>query len=333
MSTGMELFAWLEGRANSRELLLLAVTIALALIFAFTLPGFATASNWLALLKSIAVLGILSIAAAIVIIGGGIDLSSVAVMIAGVGWLLQLTTDGVDISVAILLSFGLVVAIGLINGVLVSFLEITPLLATLASAFVVTGFTKMALMSQSVVYTPGVLEPYRIISSGKVLGIPAPILILLGTALVAHFLLTRTRTGLFVQSLGDNPYAAVIIGIKRRAITLQLYIISAAIAFLAGLLTAASAGGINVQVTNGTLMFDVILVAVLGGASLSGGQGRISGILTSALLIGIVINGMTLMNVNNIIQDIFKSVVLLLAILLDRMLHPIDPDTARQGDL
>lgn len=318
---------------NSRELLLFVVAIALALTFSLALPGFATASNWLTLLKSISVLGILSIAAAIVIIGGGIDLSAVAIMIAGAGWLLQLTSDGVDIPVALILSLGLVIAMGVVNGVLISLLEITPLLATLASGFMIVGFTKMALMSQSVVYTPAVLEPYRVISSGSLLGVPAPVVILFVTALLAHLFLTRTRMGLFVQSLGDNPYAAVIIGLKRRSITIKLYVVSALIAYLAGCLTAASAGGINVQVTNGTLMFDVILVAVLGGASLSGGQGRISGILISAVLIGIVINGMTLMNVNNIIQDIFKSVVLLLAILLDRILHPIDPDTARQGDL
>lgn len=318
---------------DAREPLLLVVALLLAVVFSLTLPGFATTDNWLTLLKSVSVLGILSVAAAIVIIGGGIDLSGVAVMIAGAGWLLQLTHDGAGLPSALVLSFGLVVLIGIANAILISVLEITPLLATLASAFIVTGLTKTVLMSQSVVYTPAALEPYRIIGSGTVFGVPAPVVILLVLALLAHLFLTRTRSGLFIHAMGDNPAAGAIAGLQCRKLTFLLYVLSAAVAYLAGLVTAASAGGVNVQITNGTLVFDVILVAVLGGASLNGGQGRIPGVLAAAVLIGIVLNGMTLMNINNILQDIFKSVVLLLAILLDRFLHPIDPDTARQGDL
>lgn len=322
-----------RGLINLREPMLLLVAVVLAVAFSVALPGFASVDNWSTLLKSVSVLGMLSIAATIVIIGGGIDLSGVATMIAGAGCLLQLVHNGVDIPLALLVALCLVVAIGLANGMLVAFFEITPLLATLASGFVVIGITKAALLAQSVVYVPAALEPYRGLSRGAVLGVPTPVLVLLGVALAAHLLLTRTRVGLFIHALGDNSNAASVVGLPRRRLTIYLYLVSALVAFLGGLVTAGSAGGINVQVTSGTLVFDVILVAVIGGASLSGGQGRISGVLVAALLVGIIVNGMTLMNVNNIVQDIFKSVVLLFAIMLDRFVHPIDLETARQGDL
>jgi ribose transport system permease protein len=316
-----------------REMPLLGLTLLIAVILSFVLPGFASAENWVTLIRSISVLGMLSVGATAVIIAGGIDLSVVATMVATTGWLLRRVQDGASPEQSLLLALGLALAIGLVNGFLVAYCEIAALLTTLATSLLVIGLATLFLVRLSVVYVPPELEAFRVIGQGQVLGIPIPILILIGLAIAMHLLLSRTKVGLFTYAQGDNASAARLIGVPSRRLIVVLFVLSALTALVAGLVVAGTAGGINLQITNGTMVFDVVLIAVLGGVSLSGGEGRISGVLAAALLIGVMLNGMTLLNVNTIVQDIFKSLVLLVALTADRFLHPIDPETARQGDL
>lgn len=319
--------------ARSREIPLVVLTVVLALVLSFSLPGFARIENWLTLIRSVSVLGMLSVGAMVVIVGGGIDLSVVATMVATSGWLLRLVQDGMPPEQALLLAIGLALLVGLVNGVLVAYFEISALLTTLATSLLVLGLATLFLVRLSVIYVPPELEAFRAIGQGQIFGIPVPILILLALAIAVHVLLSRTKLGLFTYAQGDNAAAARLIGVPTRRLIVVLYVISALTALIAGLVVAGTAGGINLQITNGTMVFDVVLIAVLGGVSLNGGEGRVAGVLAAALLIGVILNGMTLLNINTIVQDIFKSLVLLVALTADRFLHPIDPETARQGDL
>ncbi len=323
----------LAGLLEERWAVLALVTALIIVAFAMFLPGFFTVENWVALIRSVSVLGILGVGAAIVIIAGGIDICVVAIMAATAGWFLQMTQDGASVALAFSLCFVLALAIGLVNGVLVSFFEMPALLVTIGTAMFLSGLTKLVLVKQSVVYVPEELVDFRFIGQGYMGGIPVPVIAFVCFAVIGHIFLRKTRYGHFIYARGDNPETARIIGLPTRPLVVGVFVISALVALCAGIITASASGGMNINISHGTLIFDVFLVAVIGGVSLSGGQGGILGVAIGALLIGVLLNGMTLMNLNNIYQDLFKATALLVAIVWDSLLHPVDPETAREGDL
>jgi ribose transport system permease protein len=122
-------------------------------------------------------------------------------------------------------------------------------------------------------------------------------------------------------------------GIPVRPMTVLRYVVSALIAFSAGVLLASGLEGINVRVVNSNLLYDVILVVVIGGIGLSGGKGGMRNVIVGALLIGIMQNAMTILDYSNIEQNLIKSVILLAAIVVDSLLNPRDEQTAQQGDI
>jgi ribose transport system permease protein len=127
--------------------------------------------------------------------------------------------------------------------------------------------------------------------------------------------------------------AARNMGVPVRPMTVLRYVISAFTSFAAGVLTASSLQSINVRVVNSNLLYDVILVVVIGGIGLSGGRGAMRNVVVGALLIGIMQNAMTILDISNIYQNLIKSLVLLVAIVIDGLLNPRDEQTAQQGDI
>jgi len=139
--------------------------------------------------------------------------------------------------------------------------------------------------------------------------------------------------GRYVYLMGDNPMAARNMGIPVRPMIVLRYVLSAVIAFAAGILTAAGLLSINTRVVNSTLLYDIILVVVIGGIGLSGGRGGVRNVIVGALLIGIMLNAMTILDIPNIYQNLIKSTILLIAIIIDSVLNPRDEQTAQQGDI
>ena len=133
--------------------------------------------------------------------------------------------------------------------------------------------------------------------------------------------------------MGDNPAAARASGIATRPLILLQYVLSAMIGYFAGLVTAISVASMNTRVVNSTLVYDVILVAVIGGISLSGGRGNIRNVIVGTMLIGILLNGMTMLNMPYTAQNIVKGGVLLIAIIVDSYFNPRDEQTSQQGDI
>jgi ribose transport system permease protein len=154
-----------------------------------------------------------------------------------------------------------------------------------------------------------------------------------GAAFAAFLFLRFTKWGRYVYLMGDNFLAARNMGIPVRPMTVLRYAISALIAFSAGILTASSLHSINVRVVNSTLLYDVILVVVIGGIGLSGGKGGMRNVIVGALLIGIMQNAMTIIDISNVYQNLIKSTILLMAIVVDSVLNPRDEQTAQQGDI
>lgn len=316
----------------NQEQIVLAVTVALVVAFAMLLPGFAALSNLLTMLNSISVLGILALGAAIVIIGRGLDISQITSLAIGAALAALVMKHGGSIGWAVTAGLAIPVGLGLLNGFVVAFVEVPPLFATLATNLLVFGLARVFIVGSTyTVYVPDSAKAFLALG-GTVGGIPIPVIVFLVMAVLVHLFLSRTRIGRFVYAHGDNPEAARLTGISIRPLTIMEYLLSSLLGYVAGLVLLATLSSIDTQIVLGTMIFDVILVAVLGGVSLVGGRGSVYSVLAGALLIGVIQNGMTRLNLNSDVQDIVRGLVLMAAIVVDNRLHPRDEETARQGE-
>jgi ribose transport system permease protein len=133
--------------------------------------------------------------------------------------------------------------------------------------------------------------------------------------------------------MGDNPLAARITGVPTRHMMVLQYVLSSLVAFIAGVVTATLVNSMNTRVATSTMVYDVILVVVIGGVGLSGGKGSVRNVLVGTLLVGTLLNGMTIMDIPYTFQNIVKSLILLVAIVTDSLLNPRDEQTSQQGDI
>jgi ribose transport system permease protein len=316
----------------SQEWIVLGLTIVLFIAAAIGLPGFRNADNLIAIVRSVSVLGVLAIGMGIVIIGRGIDLSVVSIMAMAVAWYLQMLNAGVSEPEALGLALGGAIAVGLINGFLVAYADVPAIFATLASGAFVYGYARSQLIAQDATPVPPG-NWIETLGSFRALGVPVDVYFFAAVAFLVFLFLRFAKWGRYVYLMGDNYMAARNMGIPVRPMVLLRYVISAVIAFSAGILTASSLHSINVRVVNSTLLYDVILVVVIGGIGLSGGKGGIRNVIVGALLIGIMQNAMTILDIEDIYQKLIKATILLLAIMIDSVLNPRDEQTAQQGDI
>lgn len=319
-------------RAPGQEAIVLIVTLLLVAFFSLTLDGFATVGNFLNIARSVSILGILSLGLGIVVIGRGLDLSQIAAMAVSTAIVVQMMAGGSSPLAAISTGALAALSIGIANGVIIAFVEIPALFTTLASGFLVYGLARVVVLDGFISYVPKEYEGFLFLGQGTVAGVPMPIIVFASIAVLVHLLLSRTSIGRFIYAHGDNHDTARLTGIPVRPLTVFEYSASALIGYLAGLVMASTTASMNTQIINSTLIFDVILVVVLGGISLVGGRGSVWSVVVGTALIGILLNGMIIMNLDGNLQSIIKGLVLLGAILLDNRLHPRDEETARQGD-
>lgn len=316
-----------------QEQIVFALAVLLCLVFSVTLPGFLTGDNILNHLRSVSILGILGIAMGIVVIGRGIDLSLVSLMAISVGWMLTMAGSGTSLPVALLLALGFSLLVGAINGWLVAYAEIPAIFATLAMGTLIYGFGRYFLIDLEVAYLQGSAEVLSWIGQGSLLGVPVPIYAFALICALGHLFLRYAVAGRYLRAVGDNLAAARITGLPARPVIVQQYVISALIGFCAGIVTAAAVSSMNTRLALSTYVYDVILVVVLGGIGLSGGRGGIRNVIVGTLLIGVLLNGMTILNIQYTLQSVIKGSLLLLAIVVDSLLNPRDEQTAQQGDI
>lgn len=316
----------------NQERIVFAIAVAIFVIAALTLPGFFTADNLVAIVRSVSVLGILALGMAVIVIGRGIDLSMVAVMAMSVAWYLQMLGNGMSDGAALGLALAGVVAIGFANGFLVAYAEVPAIFVTLASASFVYGLVRSQLIgSDAVPVPPGhwVAE----LGALRLADVPVEVFVFAGLALAAFVFLRFTKWGRYVYYAGDNPAAARNVGMPVRPMLVLRYVLSSLVAFAAGILTAGSLQSMNTRVVNSTQLYDIVLVTVIGGIGLAGGKGGVRNVLIGAALIGIMLNAMTILDIPLLYQNLIKSAILLAAIIFDGVLNPRDEQTAQQGDI
>ena len=317
----------------TQQTIVFAIFVLLFSGFALFLPGFPAHSNLLGLLQNVAILGILGVAMAVVVIGRGIDISMIAVLAVPVGLVLQMVQNGHSVPVACVAGFSLALVFGLFNGWLIAYAEVPPLFTTLASGLFLAGLGQVAFFAIDVVLWTPRLDALAWVGSGSVLGVPMPVVMFAAVAAGVSLFLRRTRLGSYVYAIGDNPLSARTTGIPIRPVIVLQYVLAALIGAFAGLVMAASISSMPTRIFNSTLIYDVILVVVLGGIGLSGGRGGVLNVVIGTLLIGTLLNGMTILDVPFAAQNLVKGVILLIAILMDSFLNPRNEETAQQGDI
>ena len=320
----------------TQESVVFALAAVLFVVFSLTLHNFLTPGNLIALVRSVSILGILGLGMGLVVIGRGIDLAMVATMVVAVSWVLSLTThQHVPLGWALLIGAAFSALAGLVSGVLIAYAVVPAIFTTLAMGLVIYGVGRAWLFEVDVQNTPNDSAFFQFLSDAKLLGLPLPIVLFALLALVLWALLRWTRFGRYIYASGDNPAAARNAGVPLRPLIVSQYVITALVAYAAGLVMAATSAGLSTRVYNSTMIYDVLLVVVLGGIGLSGGRGGVRNVLVGTLLIGVLLDGMTILNVPYVEQNLIKSVILLVAIVIDSFVNPRDEQTAQQeqGDI
>lgn len=317
-----------------QQTIVFALFIIIFAVFSAFLPGFLTLGNIMAMLRSISVLGILGLGMAIVVIGRGVDLSMVALLAVPSATILTLAGSGMGVGLSVLLGLALAITFGVLNGVLVAYAEIPSLFVTLATGLGLAGLGQVHwLMEFDLVSWPSQLNPIRWLGGEVLFGVPTSVLAFVVAAVLVWLFLKRTKLGLFIYAIGDNPSGARTTGIPVRPIVVLGFVISAVISVFAGLVMASSSGMMDTRIFNLSLIYDVVLVVVIGGVGLSGGRGGVLNVVIGTLLVGTIINGMTILNFPLDIQNVVKGVVLLIAIAVDSVMNPRNEETAQQGDI
>jgi ribose transport system permease protein len=296
----------------------LAAAGALIVVFVFlsiASPVFLTADNLYNIGVQTSYTAVIAIGVTLVIITAGIDLSvgSVAAL-SGVVGVVLMAKAGVPVVLAILGGILVGAACGLVNGLLVSVAGLNPFIATLGMLSVARGLVYIPTNAKSVF---GVPDSFRLLGQGVIGSIPIPIIVVAVVAVAGYVVLARTKLGRYAYAMGSNREAARLSGIPIRRYLTVVYVISGALAGFGGMIASSQVASGQPNFGIG-LELDAIAAAVIGGASLFGGQGTVVGTLIGAFLIALIRNGSVLLDVNIYYQQVIIGVVIWVAVLWDQ---------------
>ncbi|HPU22078.1 MAG TPA: ABC transporter permease [Thermoclostridium caenicola] len=292
---------------------LLVLCVALS-VNPITAKTFLTVKNIFNVLRQISTNLFLACGMTMVIILGGIDLS-VGSIIALSGCLAAGAVVRYNLPLGVALLIGVLVGltIGLFNGVVISRTTIPPFIVTLATMNIAKGL--------AYVYTGGspvrvVTKEWQFLGAGYIGSVPTPVIILIVVLIVTAIIMNKTRMGRYIYAVGGNAQAAEFSGIKVSRVKFFVYAYSGLMAGLAGIVLASRMYSGQPTAGEGAEM-DAIAAVVVGGTSMAGGYGKIGGTIIGGLIIGILNNGLNLLNVNSFWQYVIKGAVILLAVFID----------------
>lgn len=295
----------------------------LVFVLAVSNKFFLTPGNISNVLLQTSINGVLAIGMTFVILTRGIDLSvgSVAALagMVSASFVTSSATAGIagaPYPMVVALAVGILVGVccGALVGVIVSRFSVPAFVATLGMLSAARGATLIYGGGRPV---PALTSEFRWIGTGNILGIPMPVILLGAVFLVSWWVLTRTRFGRYIYAVGGNPHAAKTSGLNVARIRFLVYVISGALSGLAGMMLAARTGSALPQ-AGIAYELDAIAAVVIGGTSLSGGVGRVTGTLIGALIIGVMNNGLDLMGIQSYYQQVLKGALIVGAVMLDQ---------------
>jgi ribose/xylose/arabinose/galactoside ABC-type transport system permease subunit len=294
----------------------LIVLVGLIVLMAVISPVFLSVSNFFNIMLATTTVGILAIGATFVISAAGIDLSLGSVLglssVVGAALVIYL---GLPWPFAVVGCLAAGMLAGFLNGLTVAVARVPAFIVTLGMMGIARGLALIISNGQGIYGLPG---PILFLGQARPFGVPTPVYVLVIVALIAHYLLAHTRFGHHTLALGDNEQAARATGIDVRRLRLQLYTLSGFMAGLAGLVFTAR---VNTGDPTAGLNYELaaITAAIIGGTNLFGGRGSILGTMIGALIMGVLQNGLTLMNMQSYYQQMAIGTVLVAAVWLDQI--------------
>lgn len=294
---------------------LLIALILTCIYFSSQSPAFSTLSNFLLIFNQIAVNGILAFGVTFVIIAGGIDLSIGSILaVSGVVAALFAQAETGNLGLSILLSLLVGTLIGTLNGLITVFSKVPPFIVTLGSMTMGRG---LALLISDGKPVSNLLDSFNYLGNEAIFGIPISILILVLTFFISTYILDQSIWGRYIKAIGGNEFAAFVSGISVNKIKCLVYSLSGLFAAVASILLTSR---INTGQPNAGLGFelDAIAAVIIGGTSTKGGKGSMIGTLLGVIFIGIINNGLDLLNVSAYWQQILMGGIIILAVLFDR---------------
>lgn len=300
------------------ELTTVIALIILMAVITIINSNFLTANNLLNLLLQVTSNALIAFGMTFVILTGGIDLSVGSILALSSALTAGLLGSGMPVTLAILISLILGCILGMMNGLLISYGKLAPFIVTLATMTIFRGATLVYTNGNPI--TKGLSDTFlfQFLGQGYIVGIPFPVIIMFIVFIVLYVLLHKTAFGKSVYAIGGNEKAAYISGVKLNKVKIIIYSISGMMASISGLIITSRLS--SAQPTAGaSYEMDAIAAVVLGGTSLSGGKGRILGTLIGALIIGVLNNGLNIIGVSAFWQQVVKGVVILIAVLIDRL--------------
>jgi ribose/xylose/arabinose/galactoside ABC-type transport system permease subunit len=298
------------------------IYIAFAILFvilSITSESFLTTTNIINILRQVSIIGIVAIGMSFVIITGGIDLSvgSIMALSAVVAASFAQADSSYSILIPMIIGVTVGLACGLINGVLVAKWKVAPFIATLGMMTAARGLAMVYTDGRPVI---GLSSSYNNIGSGYILGFPIPVLAFLVIVLVGIFILNFTVFGRHVFATGGNEQSAKLSGIHISTVKIGVYAISGLLAGIGGMILSSRIMSGSPVLGQGYEL-DAIAAVVIGGTSLFGGVGSLLGTLVGVLIIGVMNNGLDLLNVSSYYQQILKGAIIVIAVLLDKKNH------------
>lgn len=303
------------GEENFQILSVLSGLVAMMIFFSMASPYFFTMNNMMTVALQTSIIAIIAIGQTFVLITTGIDLSIGSNMaIAGIVTSLALV-NGVPMIIAIMLGLITGIISGLINGLLIVLGDLPPFVVTLGSMSIVRG---LALVITNGIPVSGLPKAFRYIGNGKVLDIPFSVIVMFLLTGIFGFILSKTKLGTHIYACGSNIEAARLSGINTKKTLIQVYVFSGFLAACSGIILASRIASGQPSAGMGYELF-AVASAVIGGTSLAGGEGIITGTLIGALVIGVLRNGLNLMGVSAFLQEILIGIVIILAVFADRI--------------
>lgn len=297
-----------------KEEAIFIVLIALCVFFMCTSDRFLSVSNLLNVARQVSMLGIASVGMTYVILIGGIDLSTGSIItFVNIITAYMMVNLGMNMWLAILAAMAASTLIGFINGFLVANFNMPSLIVTFATQIIFEGLAYIISKGMPIF---GFSEGFAKIGQGYLGPIPIPIVIMIATFLIGGFILNKTYFGRYFYALGGNETASKLSGIRVKRVKYLIYSLSGLFAGIAGIVMLSRTNSGQPTAGKG-YEFDVITAVVLGGVSLSGGSGRLSNVVAGVLIMGVLKNGMVLLNISSYVQMVVEGIILLMAVGFD----------------
>jgi ribose transport system permease protein len=298
---------------------LFVVLIVLVVFFSLRSEFFLRPANLLNVLTAIAVTGIIAVPGTMLLIAGQVDLS-VGSGAAFCGVMIAVVAPDQGLAVGVLLAVLAGVLLGALNGFVVTVVDVNALITTLGTLAVFRGLTQLLADGQTVL-----LNGFGALGTNRFLGIPGPVVIFLVVIALGALVMRYTVYGRSLYAIGANPTAARLVGVPTRRYLFLAFVLSGVSVALAGLILTSQLSAASPIAASG-LELSVVTAIVLGGASLSGGRGTVLGTVLGLVIIGVLNNGLTLLNVTTFWQDVARGTLLVLAVSFDRLRQRLLPD-------